>query len=95
MTEDQLQEISNTVQKVMEKNFNGKLTTLTQEFRDHKTIVNQYIVDDNKWKEKAQPVILMGENVAGFGKVSLYIVGFVASVGGAIVLLINLLKDPK
>lgn len=90
MTNDQLQEIQDAVQKVMDKNFNGKINTLTQEFRDHKTVVNQYIIDDNEWKKKAQPVITMGENVAGFGKVSLYIVGFVASVGGAMVLLLNL-----
>jgi len=46
--------------------------------------LDKYIDDDNKWKNEAKPVLEMGRNVQGFGKVSLYILGFIASVMGAI-----------
>ena len=52
-----------------------------------------YILEDNTWKKRAEPVIKMGENVQGFGKVSLYIVGFIASVAGAILVIINIFKN--
>ena len=92
MTPKQLKAIQDTIGKSIDKTVNGKISILTEEFREHKIIVNQYIKEDNEWKTKAEPVIQMGENVAGFGKVSLYIVGFVASVAGAILVLLKLFR---
>ncbi len=64
-------------------NKNSKLNLLSNNF-------HAYVKEDNAWKVKAEPVIKMGENVQGFSKVSLYIVGFIASVTGAIYAIINL-----
>ena len=58
------------------------LAVLSEEFKDHKEVINKYI-------EETKPVIEMGKNVQGFGKVSLYILGFFASVSGAVLLIIN------
>jgi hypothetical protein len=63
---------------------------------DNKLIpIYQYIAEDKDrnikkdeeqiaFKKEIMPVIEMGKNVQGFGKVSLYILGFIASVAGAI-----------
>ena len=93
MDKEQIKLIEKTIENSIEKTVNGKIRILTEEFREHKTVVNQYIKDDTEWKGKAEPVIQMGENVQGFGKVSLYILGFIASVAGAIAVIINLLRD--
>lgn len=58
------------------------LAVLSEDFKDHKEVINTYIKD-------TKPVIEMGKNVQGFGKVSLYILGFFASVSGAVLLIIN------
>jgi hypothetical protein len=59
------------------------------------THIDKDTIDKEKifaWQDKAQPVVTMGENVQGFGKVSLYLLGFVSALIGAIVLIINLFK---
>lgn len=55
-------------------------STIDKKLKPLEDKLDNYIVSDNKWKEEAQPVIEMGKNVQGFGKVSLYILGFVTSV---------------
>ena len=82
MTEKQLEQIKNLIRETV----NGKIDNLHNK-------IDAYIESDNEWKNKAEPVLQMGKNVQGFGKVSLYIVGFVASVAGAILVVINLLKE--
>ena len=82
MNQEHIQEIKKAVQETV----NGQINNLSRKLDD-------YIVDDTEWKKRAESVILMGENVQGFGKVSLYIVGFIASVGGAVMIILNLLKD--
>lgn len=42
---------------------------------------------------RAEPVLKMGENVEGFGKVSLYILGFFASVSGVVFSIIHFIKE--
>lgn len=69
MTPEQLLEIQDTIKKTV----NGKIDLLT--FK-----LESYIVADNEWKKKAQPTIDMGNNMRGFGKVSLYVIGFLTSV---------------
>lgn len=93
MDNEQIKLIKETIENSIEKTVNGKIRILTEEFREHKTTVNQYIIDDTDWKQKAQPVIQMGENVQGFGRVSLYVVGFIASVTGAVIMIINIFRD--
>lgn len=54
--------------------------------------LDNYIESDNEWKETAQPVIEMGKSVQGFGKVSLYILGFIASLSAGIYAITTLFK---
>lgn len=48
---------------------------------------------DEKWKQTATPVIQMGQSVQGFGKVTLYILGFFAAVATAVFTAISFFKD--
>jgi len=68
------------------------LEELQIELRKSRQEFQNYVIADEAWKKEAQPVIDMGENVQGFGKVSLYILGFVASVVGAIIGIIKLFQ---
>jgi len=81
-----LHKLENHIEVSINKNVNGKLDKMNAK-------IDNYIFDDNEWKQKAEPVIMMGRNVQGFGKVSLYIVGFVAAVAGAFISLANLFKN--
>jgi len=85
MTKDQLETIKETIAHSIELNVNGKIRVLTEK-------MDNYIKSDEEWKKQAEPVIKMGENVQGFGKVSLYILGFVAAVTGAIISIINIVN---
>lgn len=87
-----IKKIEPAVQIAVDKSINGKLYKIMDEQKEHKEIVQDYIKEDMKWKESAQPVITMGQNVQGFGKVSLYILGFVASVAGVIIYILNIIK---
>lgn len=86
MTQDHIKEIQEAVGIAIKVHVNGKIDRMNDK-------IDAYIKSDMEWKEKAQPVLDMGNNVQGFGKVSLYIIGFIASVAGAIAVIINLLKD--
>ena len=48
--------------------------------------VEKHLEADKIWKETAKPVIDMGVNMQGFGKVTLYAIGFVSAIGGVILL---------
>lgn len=90
MTELEIQKLveglAPKLEKVVEKKVNGKI--------DHLHVkLDTYIKEDTEWKARAEPVIQMGNNVRGFGKVSLYIVGFVAAVAGAIISFTNLFNN--
>jgi len=85
MTKDQLETIKETIAHSIELNVNGKIRVLTEKMDD-------YIKSDEDWKKQAEPVIKMGENVQGFGKVSLYVIGFVAAISGAIMGVIKLIE---
>lgn len=65
---------------------------VAEELKDYVKLDTIWKEADKEWKEKAKPVLQMGENVQGFGKVSLYVVGFIASVTGAVVMIINIIK---
>lgn len=69
-----------------------KLEELHDEFTVHKLVVENHYKEDKEWKDSAMPVIEMGRNVSGFGKVSLYVLGFFASAVGAVMLWFDFLK---
>jgi len=85
-----IHKIEPAVQQAVDKSINGKLYKIIEEQKEHKEIVKDYIKEDMEWKSRAEPVIAMGKNVQGFGKVSLYMLGFVASVAGVIIYILNL-----
>lgn len=88
MNKEQLNQIKEVITDSIQIHVNGKIDILSNK-------LDSYITDDTEWKKRAEPVIRMGENLAGFGKVSLYLVGFVASVVGAILVVINLLEKKR
>ncbi len=85
MTPEQLESIKRTIAESIEKNVNGKVKLLTQKFDD-------YVISDMAWKDKADPVIQMGENLQGGGRVLIWFAGFVSAVGGAYLIIKNILK---
>ena len=77
------------IEESIDKNVNGKINKLLENQKTNHDIVQTYITEDMKWKEidkiwkeDAKPSIDLGKNVSGFGKVSLYVVGFMSAVGG-------------
>lgn len=72
--------------------FSSKLDFIMEEIRDHKEADKVWREEDRLWKKSAVPVIEMGRNLQGFGKVVLYVVVFVSAVGGAIFTVIELGK---
>jgi hypothetical protein len=85
MSEDQILELKKTIYDAVQQTVNGKIDKINDK-------LDAYIKVDTEWKERAEPVIEMGTNVRGFGRVSLYIVGFIASVTGAIYTIIRLIQ---
>lgn len=80
-----LRKMDDKIKITIKETVNGKIDRLHDK-------LDGYIREDTDWKTKAEPVIKMGENVAGFGKVSLYVLGFIASVTGAVIGLIKLFE---
>lgn len=80
-----LRKMDDKIKVTIKEAVNGKIDKLHDK-------LDFYIKEDTDWKTKAEPVIKMGENVAGFGKVSLYVLGFIASVTGAVIGLIKLFE---
>lgn len=80
MNSDQIkvfkEEITTHLEDVVRRTVNGKIDTLSKK-------LDRYIEDDTSWKIQAKPVIDMGINMSGFGKVIAYIVGVLAGIGGA------------
>lgn len=80
-----MHKIEPTVEKSIEKHVNGKIRVLDAK-------ITEYIKADELWKQEITPRIEIIKNVQGFGKVTLYFLGFISAIGGAIILVINLFK---
>ena len=80
-----LHRIEPAVEKSIEKYVNGKIRSLDKKIDD-------YIISDLKWKEVITPQIQMVQNLQGFGKVSMYVIGFLSAILGLVLLIINLWK---
>lgn len=78
----QKEQLELSVATAIEKNVNGKIRNLDKKLDDYITVDTTWKVIDKKWKEDAQPTIDLGNNVRGFNKVLLYLLGLVASIGG-------------
>ena len=87
------------IQNTVVQTVNGKIDRIHKILESQNEImdsfhtkVEKHIESDVLWKEKAKPVIDMGENMQGFGKVTLYFVGFVSAFLGAILLVKEFFK---
>ena len=80
-----LHKMEEPIEKAVDKHVNGKIKALGIKIDD-------YIVSDLKWKEEITPQIQLVKDTQGFGKVSLYFIGFVSAIVGVILLIYNLLK---
>lgn len=92
LVDDILKKQDKYIGEAIEKHVNGKIRKLTEEFQNHREEDILWKKEDRQWKETAFPIIEMGKNMQGFGKVTLYLVGFAASIGGLFLMLENYLK---
>ncbi len=81
MSEEQFQIFNKTIKESIyasiETTVNGKIRKLDEK-------LEAYIVTDDEWKARASPIIEMGNNIKGFGKVLAYVIGTVAVLLGII-----------
>lgn len=90
MTEEQIEDLKKSIDHQLkigiEEHVNGKIRQLTAKF-------NAYVEKDEEWKDRAEPAIMMVQNVQGFGKVALYGIGFISAVSGLALLLSKFFKQ--
>ena len=81
MTPEEFTKITDIIKVTIKETVNGKIDRL-----DIK--LDTYMKEDNDWKDRANPTIELGNNVRGFGKVMVYLLG----IAGAIFALIKYTK---
>ena len=75
---------SETVQKKIHEEMKDAFIAHAEEDKVNAEILKDYIASDVEWKKLAQPTIELGKNMAGFGKVALYVMGFVALLASVV-----------
>lgn len=83
MTQKEFEQLKQHVAETIKITVNGKIDKLNDK-------IDNYIKEDNEWKEKAEPVIEMGINARGASAAVLWIAGIVIAVGGAWLMIRNL-----
>lgn len=75
------------------------ISVITRKIESMNKVFDDYIKEDLKWKESdriwkenASPVIMMGLNIKGFGKVFLAILGIIATILGIMATLLGVIK---
>lgn len=76
MTIEEFEQLKSALIETVRLTVNGKIDKLN-------TKMDLYIQSDNEWKERAEPVIKMGNDAKGASRVFLWIMGAVIAVGGA------------
>lgn len=92
MTLDELEQIKSSLADTIKVVVNGKIDKLTTENRETSAKIDAYILEDNFWKERAEPVIDMGINAKGASTVALWIAGAVIALGGAWQIIYSFIK---
>lgn len=108
MSEEQhkiyLQEMTKAIEITIEKVVNGKIkiideklnlfTSETRGWRNRE--FNDYVKNDEEWKELALPVIKVGNSLYAVAKIAVYFFGGLATIAGGItvikIALINLIS---
>ncbi len=57
--------------------------------QDIQAKLDSYIKEDNEWKTRAEPVILLGNNALGASRALLWLTGIIVAVGGAFLMIKN------
>lgn len=92
MTPLELEQIKQIIADTITKVVNGKIDKLTAENRTTSEKLDAYVIRDDLWKERAEPVIDMGINAKGASVVTLWIAGVIIALGGAYSIINNLFK---
>ena len=100
MTSEQIEQIKNSIKETIILTVNGKIDKLNSSQETINVKIDTYIREDLEYKERmtketevwrasADSKLEFVSNVQGFGRVSLYVGGFILTVGGAIALFIK------
>lgn len=77
MTPEELEHLTNHIEKIIKLTVNGKIDRINDK-------IEVYIHEDNLWKERANPMLEAVGDVRSFGKVLAVILGIAATVFGII-----------
>lgn len=77
MTEEQYQGIKDIISDQIKLVVNGKIDRLTDMLNDH-------IKSDAEWKSDAEPIVTAGRNLSGYGRITVAIIAFIATLAAAI-----------
>jgi len=103
MTPEQLEQLKFSLKDTIKETVNGKIDRLHHMMEGHmeddkrvafelNTKIDEYIKSDNEWKQKAKPVIELGENVTWSSMAMLKILGALGTVGGIIAVIVSFTK---
>jgi hypothetical protein len=92
MADHILKKMEGHITKAIDDRLEVKLIPVFEYIKDDTTRNKQKDEADIAFKKDIMPVIEMGKNVQGFGKVSLYILGFIASLSAGFYALMAFLK---
>lgn len=85
MEKQHIEEIKKTIQESIDKNVNGKINVLTEEFRD-------YVKEDMAWKEEYEPYLKGLANLSGGAKLVIWFAVGISSLVGAFLAVKSLWK---
>ena len=100
MTEEQFERLNNSIKEQIaysiNLNVNGKVDALNEimvkHMEDDRIVAEKlvlHLASEEEWKKQAQPIIELGRNISGFGKVVAYILGV---MGGITVVALSIWK---
>lgn len=84
----QIEELKKHTAEAIKSNVNGKIDAINMK-------LTSYIHEDEKWKQRAEPLIVTYENTSGFYKVLVWFLkflGLTTAASGAILLVKQILK---
>lgn len=94
-----IQSIDKNIDTSVEKYVNGKIRRLDEKIDDYiKSDIehrNEYKRETLEWRERIEKKVEPLDNLTGFSKTSLYLLGFLGSVGGIVLIALKLLHGNK
>lgn len=93
------QSLDKNIEVSVEKYVNGKICKLDEKIDEY--IKNdiahreEYKIETLEWRQKIEKKVEPLDNLNGFSKTSLYLLGFLGSVGGIVLIALKLLHGNK